>query len=195
MQTIESALEEACQDLNLPPAAQAQMAAHWRLMVQWNGRTNLTSIHDPVDGAWLHYRDSLVGLIHLNSGPVVDFGSGAGFPGMVLAMAKPDWQFCLVEPRRKRVSFLETAVARLGLKNVQVFGGKLEDPPPHKFAHAVTRATFADAPLRQAAATWLTAGATLLAWRAAGAQVAAHSQLYAYQLRGQARQIEICQFV
>lgn len=150
----------------LPDDTVARCAAHWELVARWNSRTNLTAIEDAGTAAHVHYRDSLEGLRWLTDGPIVDFGSGAGFPGMVLALARPAWRFTLVEPRRKRVSFLEAAAARLGIRNVQVRLGRLEDAPDGAYAHAVTRATFSDPQDLVRCQRWLQPGGTLLAYRA-----------------------------
>ncbi len=151
--------------------AQITLAAHWSLVQQWNARTNLTAINDTPTAIVRHYRDSLMVLPHLTDGPIVDFGSGAGFPGMVLAIARPDWQVTLVEPRRKRVSFLEVARARLKLENVRVHHGRLEDVADQSYVHAVSRATFADAGFMAMAEVqthvgrWLREDGTMLLYR------------------------------
>jgi 16S rRNA (guanine527-N7)-methyltransferase len=189
--TIDDALETALADVTVTAPQRALMAQHWQLMCQWNQRTNLTAIVEAEEAAWLHYRDSLEGLRHLTAGPVIDFGSGAGFPGLVLAIARPQLDFCLVEPRRKRVAFLQTAAARLGLRNLRVVEGRLQDTPQPHFAHAVTRATFSDATFLSDARKWLVPGGTILAWRAASAAVSQGPTICAYFLRGQARQIEV----
>lgn len=139
---------------------------HWRLVLAWNQRVNLTSISDDVQAAWLHYADSLAGVRHLKPGNVVDLGSGAGYPGIPLAIAAPTHQFLLVEPRQKRTSFLDVAAARLGLKNVRTRVGRSEDTPPELFANVVTRATFSDESELKACLTWLAPSGRLLAYRA-----------------------------
>ena len=168
---LELAWRRGLADLGLSDAAWVAMAQHWSLVQQWNARTNLTAIHDTATAITRHYRDSLMALPHLTGGPIVDFGSGAGFPGMVLAIARPDWQVTLVEPRRKRVSFLEVARARLKLDNLRVHHGRLEDDPDQSYAHAVSRATFADGGLMDMAdvqmhvGRWLRDDATMLLYR------------------------------
>jgi 16S rRNA (guanine527-N7)-methyltransferase len=193
---ITAALDEALSDLSatVPPRATALLALHWDLMIRWNARTNLTAITAPRQGAWLHYRDSLALLPYLCGGPVVDFGSGAGFPGIPLAVVRPEWRFTLVEPRRKRVSFLESAVARLGLKNVTVRMGRLEDAPDQAYAHAVTRATFSDTAMLRRADPWLRRGGTLLALRAAPAEGEKAHATHEYQLLGTTRCIDVWTF-
>ena len=76
-----------------------------------------------------HIVDSLRAMPLLGPAPmqVVDIGSGAGLPGIPLAVARPDLSFCLTELRRRRVAFLELAVDSLQLRNVRVFAGKVED--------------------------------------------------------------------
>jgi 16S rRNA (guanine527-N7)-methyltransferase len=141
------------------------LARHWLLITQWNQRINLTAIHDDKQAAWNHYRDSLEALRFLPAGQVVDLGSGAGFPGMALAIAKPDLRFTLVDRRRKRTSFLEVAKARLELANVQVETMRMEDEPPMKYAAVITRATFSHASDLQACLRWLAPDGRLIAFR------------------------------
>ena len=149
----------------------AKMRAHWRLVMAWQRRCNLTAVVDEEQAAWLHYGDSVRGLAHLQAGPIADIGAGAGFPGLVLAICRPDWQFTLLEPRRRRASFLAWAAAELGLANVQVAAQRVEQaPPPAGFAHAVTRAALATPQWAASALTWLVPGGTLV--RYCGAEAA-----------------------
>jgi 16S rRNA (guanine527-N7)-methyltransferase len=154
---------------SVTPGQAALFERHWRLICDGNTRTNLTAAADEETAAWRHYRDSLMGLDFLPGGPIVDFGSGAGFPGLVIAIVRPEWEVCLVEPRRKRAEFLELAVRTLELSNVQVLQAKMTSAPPQRYAHAVTRATFSDSRRFVDAAPWLQPGGTLVAWRAADA--------------------------
>jgi 16S rRNA (guanine527-N7)-methyltransferase len=190
-------LREACADLDLTLSDETleAMAAHWDLVCRWNARTNLTAIVDDPRAATLHYRDSLAALELINSGPIVDFGSGAGFPGIPLALARPDWLITLVEPRRKRASFLEMAVARLNLRNVKVRVGRLEDTPDQLYRHAVTRATFSDEAAFEKASRWLEPQGSLLAYRSDSGESSArvHSQ-HRYKVANSARVIEVWTF-
>ncbi|HET6792288.1 MAG TPA: RsmG family class I SAM-dependent methyltransferase [Actinomycetota bacterium] len=79
-----------------------------------------------------HVLDSLRAVPHLGSvkGPVVDLGSGAGLPGIPVAVARPDLLLTLVEPRQLRVAFLELAVERLSLSNVRVVPKPAQELPP-----------------------------------------------------------------
>ncbi|MEZ4272919.1 MAG: 16S rRNA (guanine(527)-N(7))-methyltransferase RsmG [Myxococcota bacterium] len=156
-----------------------RLLQHWQLVCHWNARTNLTSIRQDQDAAWLHYRDSLELVRFLDAGPILDVGSGAGFPGIPIAMALPDCEVTLLEPRRKRASFLRTAKARLHLDNVRVLQGASTDTPDKLYAAVVSRATFsADADV-QHCLTWLKPEGRLIAMRSeAAASIGAERHPY-----------------
>ena len=126
---------------------------------------NLTSIKDDSEAAWLHYRDSIEVVRHLSSDSVVDMGSGAGFPGIPLAIVLPTTSITLVEPRRKRVSFLRVATSRLGLTNVSIKMGRSDEPPVDSFGALVTRATFSDDLELHECLRWIKPGGSLIAFR------------------------------
>ena len=147
------------------------MWAHWLLVKDWNTRVNLTSIKKDSEAAWLHYQDSLSAQSFIDGGPIVDMGSGGGFPGVPLAIIFPELQVTLVEPRRKRASFQRVVAARLGLKNVTVLNGRSTDTPPTEFAALVTRATFSNLSDIQACLRWLSRDGSLVAYRSADSDV------------------------
>ena len=151
--------------LQITPEMLDQMQEHWDLLLEWNERVNLTAILDPKEAAELHYRDSLAALEHGLTGPVVDMGSGGGFPGIPLAIAMPGTQFTLVEPRRKRVSFLRTAISRLGLRNVKISMTRAEHGTAEPFESLVTRATFSNPKELASLAPWISSGGTLYFYR------------------------------
>jgi 16S rRNA G527 N7-methylase RsmG len=96
---------------------------HFTLLRQWKGKTNLVSrALSEIELVDLHYAESLAGLrlIQKQYGRLVDVGSGAGFPGWVLAVALAPLSSLLLEPRRKRVSFLELATAQTGHMSIRV---------------------------------------------------------------------------
>ena len=189
---IRAALETALADLpqGADPRVLDLLSEHWELVRAWNLRVNLTSIEDEVDAAWLHYRDSLEALRVLVPGDITDLGSGGGYPGIPLAIAEPRRQVTLVEPRRKRVSFLVTAVARLGLDNVKVLEARSVDAPRELSANVVTRATFSDVRDLRACEKWLTPGGRLIAFRSdRSGDVGARAHLY--RLRDETRVLEI----
>lgn len=98
------------------------------LIVEENARQNLIAKASE-DAVWLrHIADSAQLLRHVprGTGPWLDLGTGAGFPGLVIAAMRPDTDFILVESRKKRVDWLERAAAELGLVNCHVEGRRLE---------------------------------------------------------------------
>ena len=107
------------------------------LLGEWTGRVDLISPATPEEIVYRHIVDSLalwaVMLCERESegerqsaARVYDIGSGAGLPGVVLAIASPEWRVTLVEPRDKRCVFLQEVRRRLGLKNLTVFQGRFE---------------------------------------------------------------------
>jgi 16S rRNA (guanine527-N7)-methyltransferase len=99
------------------------------LLAAENQRQNLVSTAS-LESVWQrHFADSLQLLDHVpheTPGPWLDLGSGAGFPGLTLAMAKPDAAMILVESRKRRVEWLMQAASALGLTNCQIIGTRLE---------------------------------------------------------------------
>ncbi len=104
-----------------PTATAAKLAEFGTLLLASNQQTNLTGAKDLASLVTEHFLDSLapLALVELSS-PVVDVGSGAGFPGIPAAIAFPQQIIVLLEPRAKRAAFLQSAVSRLGLGNVSV---------------------------------------------------------------------------
>jgi 16S rRNA (guanine(527)-N(7))-methyltransferase RsmG len=114
---------------------------HFELMVQWNKTHNLTRIVDPRAAAERHYLDCIWGLSFLPSKvAILDAGSGAGFPGLMAAIVWPERRIRLVEPSRKRASFLKVACVELGLRQVVVENKRVEEVAPE--AVVISRATF-----------------------------------------------------
>ena len=185
-------LQEACQHLPIPLSNDLFLGLeqHWQLVKQWNARTNLTAITDDNEAAWLHYRDSLEALPLLPKGPIIDIGSGAGFPGLVLAIVEPHRPVTLLEPRQKRASFLTVAAARLGLKYVKVVCDRVNHAPMPCFHAALSRATFSTlAELHQCLA-WLLPGGSFIAFRSTPSGDK-HTTLHAYTLKGEKRFLEM----
>ncbi len=103
------------------------LEAHWALLIRWNKILNLTRITDVEEAVERHYCESLFAGAHLPSGAlrVVDIGSGAGFPGVPVAVLRPDCSVTLVESHHRKAVFLREATR--GLPNVRVLGVRLED--------------------------------------------------------------------
>jgi 16S rRNA (guanine527-N7)-methyltransferase len=128
MSDLDAILSRAIEPLFTPERDLVQRLVDYvELLEKWNRRTNLTGFRARDDLVLHGLVDSLVPLPLLPAdGSCMDVGSGAGFPGLVLAAAQPDRDWTLLEPRRKRASFLIEASRVMGLAQVQVLTQRLE---------------------------------------------------------------------
>jgi len=127
-----STLQTACRQLavELTQPQYDSLVRYTRLLRDWNTRINLVSRRDTGRVLSYHVIDSLAVQRLLPTGArVCDIGSGAGLPGIPLALVRSDLKLLLVESSRKRSRFLETAVAELGLDNVEVLNERAESLP------------------------------------------------------------------
>lgn len=108
------------------------------LLEQWNRKVNLTGLRGREDILRDLFAESFLAspLLAEQDGPLLDVGSGAGFPGMALKIYRPELDVYLLEPRRRRASFLETVRRRLGLEGAAVICKRLEECRPGDFAQA-----------------------------------------------------------
>ena len=113
--------------IEVGPETQKKLLAHLELMAKWNRVYNLTALRNPGEWVTHHLLDSLSVLPHIRGPQVVDVGSGAGLPGLVLAMVRPDWQVVSVEAVDKKAAFQRQVAAELALTNVRVEGCRVED--------------------------------------------------------------------
>ncbi|MDY6044752.1 MAG: 16S rRNA (guanine(527)-N(7))-methyltransferase RsmG [Peptoniphilus sp.] len=100
------------------------------LLLDWNKRMNLTRITEEDEVMDKHFIDSLTPLLldeFEGTQKVLDLGTGAGFPGMVLALACPDREVHLMDSLNKRITFLDAVVKDLGIDNVRTFHGRAEE--------------------------------------------------------------------
>lgn len=103
---------------------------YFQELLEYNKHTNLTAIRDEKDALEKHFLDSLLLqniLLEKNPKKVIDIGTGAGFPGMVLAIFNPDIEFTLMDSVGKKTKFLEIVKERLNLQNVQIINSRAED--------------------------------------------------------------------
>jgi len=112
------------------------------LLVRWNARTNLTSIREPEAMVTRHFGESLFAARMLSprlrpGASLLDFGSGAGFPGLPIQLYRPDLQVTLAESQGKKASFLREAIRTLGL-NTEVWSARVEAMPTGKIFDCVT---------------------------------------------------------
>jgi len=133
-----------------------QFQKYYELLVDWNQKINLTSITEYQDVIWKHFLDSGLfvncqDLVSQEQKTVLDLGTGAGFPGIPLAILIPNYEFTLVDSLRKRIDFLEIVCKELKLENVKLYHGRAEDVGKdsnfrEQFDFAVSRAV-ADLPV------------------------------------------------
>jgi 16S rRNA (guanine527-N7)-methyltransferase len=129
-----------------------------------------TTVRDPLLAADVHLADSLVALeldVVRQAAQIADLGSGAGFPGLPLAVALPAAKLSLVESQRRKCGFLERALAAAGLENARVVWSRAEEWREGFDTHdvVVARALAAQAVVLEYAAPLLRSGGTLVDWR------------------------------
>jgi 16S rRNA (guanine527-N7)-methyltransferase len=142
-ESLETRLTEGAKALGiaLQPAQAAALLALVSELAEWNTRFNLTAISEPTEVIDKHLLDSLAVLPHLRGLRIADIGTGAGFPGLPLAIADLDRRFTLVESTGKKASFLRHVVGELHLPNVDIVQGRAEAMRPAKpFDSVVARA-------------------------------------------------------
>ncbi|MEL7240158.1 MAG: 16S rRNA (guanine(527)-N(7))-methyltransferase RsmG [Planctomycetota bacterium] len=153
--------------LDVPASAVTMLGAHYALLVHWAKRINLTTVVDPDEAAIKHALDCLLFAQWIGEDAVeaVDVGSGGGFPGIVIAVVRPALRLTLLEPIRKRASFLRVATAELALPHVRVAEGKLLEGAqgrPWPVDLVVSRATIPPLALVKVAAPVLRAKGRLI---------------------------------
>jgi len=132
----------AAMGLELAPAAVARLAAYLELVEKWNRVHNLTAVREPSQMVTLHVMDSLSVLPHIaQAATLLDVGTGAGLPGIPLAIARPTMRVTLLDSSHKKCAFLQQAKTELALGNVEVVCDRVENwKPPQRFDVVVSRA-------------------------------------------------------
>jgi len=152
--------------LTLPQAKKDQLLAYLALLSRWNRAYNLTAVDEPAEMVDRHLIDSLSILPWVDGAAVVDAGTGAGLPGVPLAIACPDTRFVLVDSNGKKVRFLRQVRRELGLGNIEPVHSRLEDFSPETPPDQVIARALAPLPrLVEQLGGMLGAGATLLAMK------------------------------
>lgn len=127
--------------LSIHPEQQQKLLDYIKLLNKWNKIYNLTAISDLQQMVSHHLLDSLAILPYLWAGRWLDVGCGAGLPGIVIAIVRPDWEISLVDSNSKKTSFVQQAVVELGLKNVSIHCARIEAfQVAEKFDGIVSRA-------------------------------------------------------
>jgi 16S rRNA (guanine527-N7)-methyltransferase len=165
---VQRRLVELAERYRLPDAAPAQLATLLELVA--DEPSSVTSVRDPVVGVEIHVADSLSALAVdavRGAGRIADLGSGAGFPGLVLAVALPEARVAVVESANRKCAFLDRAAAGAGLRNVEVVPARAEAWEAGLGEHDIVTAR-AVGPLNvlvEYAAPLLRTGGQLVAWK------------------------------
>jgi 16S rRNA (guanine527-N7)-methyltransferase len=150
-------VENFARETNVSRETLARLKAYADLLSDWNSRHNLVAKSTLPELWQRHFWDSaqLAPLIPAEARTLADLGSGAGFPGLVLAAMRPGLAVTLYEATAKKCAFLQAAAARMGLSNVTVENARIEELPP-KPHDVVTARALATLPLLLAYAQPLT---------------------------------------
>jgi 16S rRNA (guanine527-N7)-methyltransferase len=120
------------------PDLYRQLSQYLELILKWNARTNLTAIRTPEEIVRRHFGESLFAGTHLEPcKTLLDFGSGAGFPGIPIQLLRPEIQITLAESQNKKASFLREVVRTLGL-STEIWPNRVESMPPDRQFETVT---------------------------------------------------------
>ncbi len=122
----------------LPAGATEQFSVYLDLLLQWNSKLNLTAVREPETIVKRHFLESIqCARLIPQVETLLDFGSGAGFPGIPIAICRPEIAVTLGESQGKKAAFLREVTRKLGLK-AGVFGGRVEDVSGERLFEAVT---------------------------------------------------------
>lgn len=144
------------------------LARYVELLARWNQAFNLTAVRDPAAMVPRHILDSAVIAPFAKNGPLADVGTGAGLPGIVLAVLRPELAVTLIDSNGKKTRFCRQAAAELGLRNVAVAQARVEDyRPVERFATVISRAYASLADFASSTRHLLADGGTFLAMKGA----------------------------
>jgi len=127
----------------IAPSNLAELIARYVLLIEkWNRTYNLTAAKNSQEIFQHHVMDSLSVMPHINGSQVVDVGSGAGFPGIVMALTKPEWNVKLIEANQKKASFLQQVKIELALTNVEIIPTRVEHFHPQDEINSIISRAF-----------------------------------------------------
>lgn len=123
---------EKCEQfgVNIDSLAAERLNLYGNLLLEWNEKINLTAITEPHEVLYKHFYDCILFLKHIKpekNASVADVGTGAGFPGMVLKIVRPDTDITLIDSLNKRLVFLNTVISELGLDKIRTVHMRAED--------------------------------------------------------------------
>ncbi len=165
---LESALVQGLIHLQRDLSANAieRLLRYLGELARWNQAYNLTAVSDPLEMVNRHLIDSLSVRPFLRGHLIADVGTGAGLPGMVLAIAEPERKFMLIDSNGKKIRFLRHVVRTLGLTNIKIIQSRIENLPPQPCPDEVVSRALAPLPrMVEWLKPWLEQGSRLLAMK------------------------------
>lgn len=133
-------------NFELTQAQQILLLEYLKLLQKWNQTYNLTAIREPRKMVSHHLLDSLAIAPHIKPGRILDVGTGAGLPGIPLAIARPEFDMTMIDSNRKKTAFVQQAISELGLTNARVLSERVESWHPHEKYDAIVSRAFSDMP-------------------------------------------------
>ena len=145
IKSLQGQLADAIVTLQLSVSEQQQMQLlHYLAQLhKWNRSYNLSGLHDLHEMFTLHILDSLTLLPHMQGNRIADIGTGAGLPGMVMAICKPETEFFLIDSNSKKTRFIFQTAAGIGLRNVHAVHARAQDYAINPQVAIVTSRAFA----------------------------------------------------
>jgi len=143
MSYLQTRLQQGIETLGLdiPVETQIKLIKYIELIAKWNQKFNLTAVRNIDDMLSLHLLDSLAVAPFISGQRILDVGSGAGLPGIVLALCYPDKHFTLLDTNGKKTRFMTQAKIELGLGNVEVIQARIDEyQPASQFDVIISRA-------------------------------------------------------
>ena len=130
--------------VELPVVTQHKLLDYVSLLYKWNKTYSLTALRDQEKAVSYHLLDSLAILPFVTEGSLLDVGSGGGMPGIPRAIARPGVRVTLLDSNSKKAAFLQQAAIELGLPNISVHGGRVEQYHPASGFALITSRAFSD---------------------------------------------------
>lgn len=134
----------AAMGLSINAPVQQKLLAYLALIYKWNKVHNLTAVREPAEMVTLHLLDSLAVLPHIQAERLLDVGSGAGLPGIPLALCLPQMRVTVLDSSHKKASFMRQAKAELGVDNLDVICGRVEQFKPVELYDVIISRAFSD---------------------------------------------------
>ncbi len=183
-QRVMLTFEEVVEHWSLAPAAAGRLTNYLRLLLKWSAKINLVGAKSRDELVNYHLHDCLHLIPHLPGGSLVDVGSGAGLPCVIIACAQPDRPITAVEPTNKKIAFLRTVKRELELDHFTPIAQRVEHLEVGGFDVATSRATWPVPDWFERAAPLVRDGGTLVGMEGSETFELGDVQRFPYTLAG-----------